>query len=649
MIRRMDRSWRVLHHLAGRWAAGGLLALVVAVTSLGIAVASDLSDTVSRASSSATVADTFQVARFDAAQMDMAYSHYLLHHRGGPRPEQSIAATNFTAALDSFSGNGAVPTETIDRLRTEFTALSIVLSQTELLRAEGQLRAAFHNDQTAVDPARTLLAADIGRLEDAAYAANVSQIAVAQQRAHLLGTLAPVVVVATLLIGLTLSLLLRGNRKEVEKLALTDALTGAPNRLALGRAAQRILAAGTSHEAVFLLLDLDGFKDVNDDLGHHHGDRLLIETTHRLSRLVKPADIVARLGGDEFGVLLAHGGIPAAKLVAERIRSALREPFRIEDHSVQIDVSIGIAQREDACSDLTSLMRHADIAMYAAKAGGGGWMIYTAEQSERTRGRVQLVNELRLALARDELILHYQPKVALDDGAVHGVEALLRWQHPERGLVSPDDFLPAVEGTELMDRITATVLDKALAQSRSWSKHGSGVPIAVNIPTRSLLDARFPSQVFAGLKQYDVVGADLVLEITECSSIRDMQRSVEALSSIRNLGVRISIDDYGTGYASMSYLRDLPVDELKIDRSFVTHINNDTQGALLMRSIVELGHNLGLTVTAEGVEDDRVCQILREAGCDVAQGYLFSRPISAAAMTAWLAHKALLRTQHHPA
>jgi diguanylate cyclase (GGDEF)-like protein len=430
---------------------------------------------------------------------------------------------------------------------------------------------------------------------------------------------------------------LRRYRRGVELLATTDPLTALPNRLALSQSATAVLdnrlSAGTRPS--LLLLDLDGFKDVNDTLGHHYGDELLVQVAHRLRGAIKRGDVVARLGGDEFAVLLTDGGESVGRLVADRIRAILRMPFTVGQLSVDVGVSIGIAVATTEAPDLSALLRCADVAMYVAKETRDGAVLYTREHDDRTADKVRLVSELRRALDHDELVLHFQPKVALDDGRLLGVEALVRWQHPTRGLLAPGQFLPPIDGNEVMDRITTDVLTKALRQSKTWAELGERIPVAVNIPTRSLLNLAFPVQVTDLLDRFGVEADMLCLEITESSSMRDPERCISVLHTLRASGVRISIDDYGTGYASMAYLKNLPVDELKIDRSFIARIVEDPQSAILARSIVELGHNLGLTVVGEGVEDASVGDLLRKTGCDSAQGFHYARPMPGDDVLSW--------------
>jgi len=626
---------------AGRWAAACLLLLVIAVTTVALLTTHELGETTSDAVSGVTAADAYQDARYDAERASTAYDDYLLHPRSSSLLTLRAATGRLNATIDLLA-NGIAPGADVRPLRAEAKAFEHAAEASTKLIASGHARQAFALDQALADPAKSVLTTDLGRLEEAAHAQSLQQLRHTQQNGAQLATIAPIVLAATILIGSLLILVLRRERRHIELVARTDALTGTPNRLALAEHAQATMSPEQARNGkpALLLLDLDRFKEVNDSLGHHVGDRLLVEVARRLSRSVKSRDMVARLGGDEFAVLLPDTDAELGRAVATRLRGKLRAPFVIEGATVEIDVSIGIAAPPHDGTDLTTLMRCADIAMYAAKEAGGGVMVYSEEQSERTLAKIQLVNEIRRGLDQDEFVLHYQPKVALDDGRVYGVEALVRWQHPDNGLVGPGEFLSAVEDTELIDRITSVVLEKALGQARTWIDMGTDVPVAVNVPTRTLLDPNFPTEIVVQLTRAGVTPDSLVLEITECSAMQDTDRAIEVLTTLRDLGIRISVDDYGTGYASMSYLRDLPVHELKIDRSFITNMSNHEQSATLAKSIIELGHNLGLAVVAEGVEDADVEQLLREAGCDMAQGYYFSRPIGGVEMTAWLRRRA---------
>jgi diguanylate cyclase (GGDEF)-like protein len=433
---------------------------------------------------------------------------------------------------------------------------------------------------------------------------------------------------------LTLALFIwssRRHQRQVEAMATTDALTGLPNRTAFTSHTSDHLAH--RRMVTVLTVNLDGFRQVNDQLGTAIGDRLLIEAGQRLATAVRRDDIVARLGGDEFAVLLLDSDPQIAAATAARLTGAFHEPFVLGDVTVDLEVSIGAATSEPG-EDAAAVLVHADLAMHTAKTQRLGFQQFAPSHRYDTAARLDLLGDLRRALdTGDQLTLHYQPKIAVDTGAIAGVEALARWQHPTKGAISPGEFIPVLETTSLIHQFTDRVLTIALAQARTWRDAGHPIPVSVNISTRTLLDGGFTDRVATLLTDFGVPGDQLCIEITEYTLMADPATAIAALQSIRQLGVKTSIDDYGTGYSSMAYLRTLPIDELKIDRSFVRDMTTDPGNYALVTSTVDLGHNLGLTVTAEGVEDDQTRAALTAAGCDHAQGYHFDRPMPANQLT----------------
>ncbi len=416
-----------------------------------------------------------------------------------------------------------------------------------------------------------------------------------------------------------------------------DALTGLPNRTAfMERLAQARLAGRRTQQApVVLMLDLDGFKDVNDTMGHRCGDLVLVEVARRLWECLRPGDSLCRLGGDEFVVLVAEGGAEAGQLNAERVVSRLAEPYSLDGLSLDLEVSIGLADASGP-EDGDTVLRHADAAMHVAKEQRLGWTHFDHDD-HTVSARLGLIGELRRALADDEIVLHYQPKVSLDTGEVVGVEALARWQHPVRGMLQPADFVPVVERTNLNHPFTLYVLRRALDQAVTWRAAGVELPIAVNISSRCLRQDRLADVIIAEIALRGLPPGLLCLEITEDTLMTDPETSIATLRRVREYGVRVSLDDFGTGYSSMSYLRNLPLDELKIDRSFVRGLGDGPgRDEVLVRSVVDLAHNLALPVVAEGVEDVETQTVLRDMGCDTVQGYHLSRPMPGDAVTAWL-------------
>ena len=421
--------------------------------------------------------------------------------------------------------------------------------------------------------------------------------------------------------------------------AATDDLTGLPNRRALYTEGHARLARPQRRRHALLMLDLDKFKGVNDSLGHDAGDQLLVQVGARLREHLRGGDMLARLGGDEFAVLLGDSGHQEATDVALTLRAALAAPFAIEAVVLHSSVSVGIALFPDDGRDLSTLLRKADIAMYKAKASGDGVHRYGRGDYTDGAARLQLLEELRTAIATDRLVLHYQPKIDLDTGDVHAVEALVRWDHPSRGLLYPDVFLALVEEAGLMPRLTRVVLAAALDQVATWHAHGQQLTVAVNLSASSLGDVDLPEEIAAMLADRGVAPHALQLEVTEEFLMADRERARDILTRLRHSGVQISVDDFGTGYSSLSYLRDLPIDELKLDRSFVFPMADDARAAALVASIIALAHSLGLRIVAEGVETHVAYTELRHLGCDQAQGYFMSRPVPAAELDHWLSNR----------
>ena len=433
---------------------------------------------------------------------------------------------------------------------------------------------------------------------------------------------------------------------EREHEALHDSLTGLPNRTLLVDRIQDAIdsSRSTGKPVALFLLDLDRFKEVNDTLGHGAGDRLLQLVAARLEAALRPGDVVARLGGDEFAVLLPtvrHA--QAATEVAERTRAALVEPFRIDGFVIGPEASIGVALVPDHAADADTLMQRADVAMYLAKASRRGVEVYAADRDRNSASRLGLLSELRIALDAGQIELHYQPKATLPGGSVNGVEALVRWRHPERGMVPPDEFIPLAEQSGLMPQLTRYVLEHALAQVSTWILQGLDVQVAVNVSMRDLHDESFVGFLESRLTGYAVPGHRLVLEITEGTLMADADRVSSILEELNELGVSISLDDFGTGYSSLVHLRRLPVSEIKIDRSFVMRMDVDVDDATIVRSIIELGDALGLRVVAEGVETETAWTELARMGCGYAQGWFLSKALPALEATAWLRNEGRAR------
>ena len=431
----------------------------------------------------------------------------------------------------------------------------------------------------------------------------------------------------------------RTYERRLRDAALSDELTGLPNRaLFRDRVRQAVLHSRRDGGlAATLIMDLDRFKEVNDTLGHDKGDQLLAEVGGRLTETLRDGDTVARFGADVFAVLLPRiEDSGQAAEVAHRIAEAMQQPFVLGGVAIQVDMSIGIALSPPDGEDADTLIQRADVAMYEAKKGSAGYAFYTAERDPYSARRLAMVAELRAAIDDRTLDVHYQPKIDLATGEVAGVEALARWNHPELGAVTPGEFIPLAEQTGLIKPLTIAVLEAALVQARRWHEAGMELPVSVNLSVRNLVDPQLPAQVEGLLSRFGVAPGLLELELTESSIMSDPVRALEVLTKLSDMGVGLSIDDFGTGYSSLAYIKRLPVDELKIDRGFVSNMTRDRADAFIVRCAVDLGRNIGLRIVAEGVEDAETVEALRAQGCTHAQGFHFSRPAPGPELTARL-------------
>jgi diguanylate cyclase (GGDEF)-like protein len=432
--------------------------------------------------------------------------------------------------------------------------------------------------------------------------------------------------------------------QRIEFEARHDGLTALPNRSSFERLVDTAIAKLESGSpevddegelSVVFMMDLDRFKEVNDTLGHHAGDTLLIDFAHRLRSILHADDTLARLAGDEFAVLCRRTVDGMHQLAASLVNEA-RRPFNIDGLEVVVTMSVGVAPMVGQVKDASTMLRRADIAMYTAKNQHTGYELYRDEIDRRTPARLSMLGDLRNALEHHDLQVHLQPKLDLASGVVIGVEALARWNHPQRGYVSPEDFVHVAEETGLIKQLTDLVLEASIEQLHRLKQHGHHLGLAVNLSTHDLLDELLADRVLRRLDQYDVDPALLTLEITESSLLIDAPRARTTIDRLNQAGIRLSVDDFGTGYSSLSYLRRLPVSELKIDRSFVSNLLIEDQDEVIVKSIIDLGHNLGMQVVAEGVETDEIMNRLRGFGCDVAQGFGICRPIPFDKFVTWL-------------
>ncbi len=427
--------------------------------------------------------------------------------------------------------------------------------------------------------------------------------------------------------------------RKISKLAYWDELTQLPNRAFF---TEQLMIFSENHQKnnrtfSVLMMDLDRFKHVNDVLGHSVADRLLVGVAKRLKGSCKSEnDIVARLGGDEFGIILANTNTETALEVARRLQTALETPIALNDSFVDLSAGVGIANFPEHTQNIEILLSRAEIAMYAAKNTQGGVSVYHSDLDGTNEENLSLISEIKIAVEQNQLCLFVQPKIDFATGKVLAVEALVRWNHPERGLIFPDMFIPFAEQTGHISKISYWMLSEAARYAEIWQKKGLDITLAVNLSARDLIDIELPNKLKEILTEHGLFANSLSLEITESSIMDDPARALDIVERIARMGIKLSIDDFGTGYSSLAYLKRLPVNELKIDKSFVMNLERDQDDATIVRSTIELGHNLGLKVVAEGIESKRVWDTLKSMGCDYGQGYFMSRPMNADKMLDWI-------------
>lgn len=434
----------------------------------------------------------------------------------------------------------------------------------------------------------------------------------------------------------------RQQRREadatIRRLAYTDTVTGLPNRIRFRELVQEaiVIAQREQHSIVLLLMDLNHFKDVNDTLGHDRGDSLLQQVGMRLRSAVFPSDMVARLGGDEFGILLRLAVPDDVRYVIKKLHECLEVPFMIDGIPIVVETSIGVAFMPEHADDADTLLQRADIAMYRAKQLAIDYALYTPESNPHSPAKLGLMAELRDAIEQHQLVLHFQPKLNLKSGHIIGTEALLRWQHPRPEIILPDKFIITAEQTGLITPLTHWVLIDALTHCQKACRDGIKLRMSVNLSARSLHDPHLPRMIEEALQATQARPEQLMLEVTESAIVLDPKHAEENLAALSQMGVGLSIDDFGTGYTSLSSIKRLPVNEIKIDKSFVTNMLTDKQDEMIVRTVIEFGHNFGLTVVAEGVETKEVLDTLAALGCDEIQGNFVSQPLAYEALKKWL-------------
>jgi len=421
--------------------------------------------------------------------------------------------------------------------------------------------------------------------------------------------------------------------------AMHDALTDLPNRtLLLDRLQQAIrVAERGEHKLALILLDLDRFKVVNDTLGHYVGDKLLQQIGQRLNLVLRESDTVARLGGDEFCLLLPTAHINQAMFIARKVINSVEKTIYVEGHSLSVGASLGIASFPDHGQTPHALLQRADVAMYVAKRNNLGFSVYDPTTDQHSLRQLAISSELKDAIEKNQLVLYYQPKIDLKTDLLSGIEALVRWKHPKHGLLSPDEFIPLAEQSGLIKPLTIWVLHHALAECQRYINSGHDIRVSINLSMSNLTDVNFADEIIDILKQYDVSAGRLKLEITETALMDDPNAVIKALNRLNAMGLRISIDDFGIGYSSLTYLQQLPVNELKIDKSFGLSLVNDSNSVVIVRSTIDLAHKLGLRVVAEGVESQETLELLQQLGCDAVQGFYLGRPMPMQDMLEWVA------------
>lgn len=450
--------------------------------------------------------------------------------------------------------------------------------------------------------------------------------------------LCSIVVLISILVGAVVLWRVMKQSRELEYKALFDDLTGLPNRSMLFDRLAQAAKTYKSEQKPFsiVLLDLDRFKDVNDLRGHHIGDLLLKHVAQNITNTMRRSDTVARLGGDEFVLLLPGVGAANAEAIVKKLLAALCHRVELSGYLVDVNASMGIASYPEHDVDIERLLLKADIAMYSAKRANLGYRIYTPEMEVLAARNMELQNELRHAIEHEQLELHYQPKISHHTASIMGVEALVRWNHPERGMVGPDEFIPLAEDCGLIQPLATWVLHEAMQQCVHWHEAGHEFKVSVNLSTRNLLDDDLPSKVSKLLASYRVRPEWLAFEITESAVMEEPEHALETLIKLSKMGIQLSLDDFGTGYSSLAYLKKLPVSEIKIDKSFIKDMELDVNDTVIVRSTIALGKNLGMKVVAEGVENQQIWALLGALGCDASQGFYMSQAMTAAEIDAWL-------------
>jgi diguanylate cyclase (GGDEF)-like protein len=638
---------RVGDPLLARAATLGMFLILVALSGFALWSNQYTRQASERAIASSQLSDHYASAAAAVAAEESLERKYRLEPGYDVGRRFQKATAELEQAMDRVRRDGTVEDQAVARrVAAAYVPYLAAIDRMFAAADRGDVTEVLRIDGDEVDPKFDIIEHLVNGAADAHHQQQIAALADLQARENFNARATPVALAGGLLLVMLFSSVLRLTRAELDQQreqaasdALLDPLTRLPNRTLLADRFEQSLRAGQRDGTVtgLLLIDLDRFKEVNDTLGHHVGDQLLSLIGPRLSGALRAVDTVARLGGDEFAVLLpAVDGRNGALEVAARLRTALAQSFVVDGVALDIDASIGVAISGEHGDDPQTLLQRADVAMYEAKQQGRGVVVYDPENDTHSPERLALLGQLRRGIERGELFLHYQPKIKLGSGQLTGVEALVRWQHPERGLVPPDAFIPLAEHTGLIGPLTMRVLDMALAQARAWADLGDRIPVAINVSARNLLDEEFGDKVAVLLEKHGVPAELLEVEVTESAVMLEPERSGRILAQLDKMGVRIAIDDFGAGYTSLAQLRNLPVSELKIDRSFILSMHSDPDSALIVRSMIDLGHSLNLKVVAEGVETAQDQDTLTGYRCDSAQGYHLCRPVPAEAFMRWL-------------
>ncbi len=629
-----------------RFAATGLFVVLIAVSCYSMWSAVSTRKSAERAIDSNVLSDDWAAAAAAVAAEESLERKYRLEPSPAVRQRFGEASSRLVAAMALVRQNGTAADQVLaSRLDSDYAPYLAAIDRMFGAVDRGDAATVLRIDADEVDPRFDAIERLVNVAANEQNAAGLADLVDLKKRENVNARATPAVFVFGSILVLIFAGVLRRTRKQLDQQrlqaihdSLHDALTGLPNRSLLANRFNEALrnARQDQSDTALLLIDLDRFKEINDTLGHHVGDQLLAQVGPRLLEALRESATVARLGGDEFAVLLPRvDGLKGATDIAARLRQALAKGFIVDGVELDIDASIGVAMAGIHGDDAQTLLRRADIAMYVSKMQKRGVVVYDPANDGHSPERLSLLGQLRHAIHADELFLLYQPKIDLNTGVLVGVEALVRWMHPDRGIVPPDDFIPLAERTGLIVQLTQFVLKTALLQVRAWSDSGRRIPVAVNISAIDLGDVDFAGKVKRLLQEHQVPSDLISMEVTESAVMLEPMRATRVLNELDAMGVRISIDDFGAGYTSLAHLQKLPISELKIDRSFISALDDNSADAVVVQTMIELAHSLKMKVVAEGIETPLGMRRLLALGCDVGQGYHLCRPVPPSALEEW--------------